>query len=389
MTTSGCPLPGSDAKFELEGPNGRVIAVAGGLIGTGRMASVFEVVDPPMARTLVLKLFNQRPIDPSVAEIIKLVDERGLDEVAPMGIDEKRAFPLIAAPKCLVYAEGGEEPIGIAVLRVDSRRFKPLNLVLNSARVKRDLRYSTTIALHLADLVQQVHSREFVIGDISGTNLMADSDGYCTIVDVDSFGAERGDGLPVINAGFATSNFIAPDIHDGHATETSDRFVIACLILQLLLHGMHPFGGVHVGSEQSSVQENMSTGQSWLFDRKAFTLPRPFHAFMSLESLPPTMRRMARMALRTSDRPSAEDWLNAVAAAHDQIHHCGACGEQNFRGGTCWSCGLGLQDGPYQSLPEPETPPLGVHGEDEQMAQQGVEADDEVGFWGRRKKRRV
>jgi hypothetical protein len=176
-TISECLLPGSEAKFELEGPNGRVVCVAGELIGTGRAASVFEVVDPPMARSLVLKLFNVRPIDPNVGEIINLVDERGLDEIAPIGVDEDRAFPVVAAPKCLVYAEGGNEPIGIAVLRVDSDRFKPLNVVLNTGRVKRDLRYGTTIALHLADLVNQIHSRGFVIGDISGTNLMADSDG--------------------------------------------------------------------------------------------------------------------------------------------------------------------------------------------------------------------
>jgi len=69
-----------------------------------------------------------------------------------------------------------------------------------SGRVKRDLRYSTKVALHLADLVNEVHSRGLVIGDISGTNLMADSDGFCTIVDVDSFGADPGDGKPVINA---------------------------------------------------------------------------------------------------------------------------------------------------------------------------------------------
>ena len=378
-------------KFELEGPNGRVIAVAGNLIGTGRVASVFEVIDPPMARSLVLKLFNERPIDPNVSAIIKLVDERGLDEVAPIGIDEEHAFPLIAAPKCLVYPEGGEDPVGIAVLRVDSGRFKPLNHVLNTGRVKRDLRYSTTIALHLADLVHQIHSRDFVIGDISGTNLMADGDGYCTIVDVDSFGAELGEGLPVINAGFATSNFIAPDIHDGHATEDSDRFVIACLILQLLLHGMHPFGGVRVGADQSSIQENMSTGQSWLFNRRGFVLPRPFHEFMSLESLPPATRRMARMALKTPERPSAEDWRTAVMALREQIRHCGACGEQKFREGTCWSCGLGLDDGPFQVMPDPD-PDQGSVIEDapgDAAPDSGAPDDDEVGFWGRRKKKRI
>ena len=380
-------MPGDEAKFELEGPNGRVIAVAGGLIGTGRVASVFEVVDPPAARSLVLKLFNLRPLDPNVVEIIKLVDERGLDEVGPIGVDEDHAFPLVAAPKCLVYAEGGEEPIGIAVLRVDDQRFKPFTTVLNSGRVKRDLRYSTKVALHLADLVNEVHSRGFVIGDISGTNLMADSDGFCTIVDVDSFGADPGDGKPVINAGFATSNFIAPDIHDGHATEASDRFVIACLELQLLLHGMHPFGGVMIGSTHSSIQDNMSNAQSWLFDRASFTLPRPFHAFMSLETLPFAVRRMARMALRSADRPSAGDWLQAVTELQEKIRHCGACGEQKFEGGTCWSCGLGAQDGPYQVLPDLEAP--AVEPEPQVALPTAGTDDDDPGFWGRKKKRRA
>jgi len=386
--TSGCPLPGDEAKFELEGPNGRVVAVAGGLIGTGRVASVFEVVDPPIARSLVLKLFNVRPVDPNVVEIIRLVDERGLDEVGPIGVDEDHAFPLVAVPKCLVYAEGGDEPIGIAVLRVDDQRFKPFTTVLNSGRVKRDLRYSATVALHLADLVNEVHSRGFVIGDISGTNLMADGDGFCTIVDVDSFGADPGNGLPVINAGFATSNFIAPDLHDGHATEASDRFVIACIELQLLFHGMHPFGGVRIGSTHSSIQENMSTGQSWLFDRASFTLPRPFHAFMSLETLPLAVRRMARTALRSSERPSAEDWLQTVTELREQIRHCGACGEQRFDGGTCWSCGQGLQDGAYQVLPDVEQH---VSGPEQQMAPQNTStgSDDDPGFWGRKKMRRA
>jgi len=393
VTTSECPLSGDEAKFELQGPNGRVIAVAGDLIGSGRVASVFAVVDPPIARSLVLKLFNERPIDPNVEEIIRLIDERGLDEVAPVGADDEHAFPLVATPKCLVFAEAGEEPIGIAVLRVDSDRFRPLNVVLNGTRVKRDLSYGTSIAVHLADLVNEIHSRGFVIGDISGTNLLADDSGFVTVVDVDSFGVEFDDGRSPISAGFATSNYIAPDILDGHATIASDRFVIACLILQFLLHGMHPFGGVRRGVLQSSIQENMSNNDSWLFARDEFVLPKPFHAYMSMESLPPTLRRLARAALRSPERPSAEEWLEATVAAADRIGFCEHCGQQKFEEAACSACSSGRDIPPFQVNPEdaPPTPPAATVPVATPTPSPSTTPPDvgSGGLWGLRKKRRA
>jgi DNA-binding helix-hairpin-helix protein with protein kinase domain len=332
-------LPGVESKFELLGPNGRVVAVAGDLIGTGRVAAVFEVADPPGARSLVLKLFSERPVPDEVKTMIELAEERGLDEVAPFGLDEEAAFPMIAAPKCMVFAVGGEQPIGLASLRVDGERFRPLNEILNGSRVKRDLLYGTTIALRLADLVNEVHSRNFVIGDISGTNLMADREGFCTIVDVDSFGVVDDDGGSLIEAAFATSNYIAPDLEEGHATQDSDCFIIACLILQFLCRGMHPFGGVHQESERSTIQENMDAQASWLFAREEFTLPPPFGQFMSIECLPPSVRRLATDALMRRDRPTAQQWMDVLASLIEKVEFCENCGEQKFVRASCWSCG--------------------------------------------------
>lgn len=379
-TTSGYPLPGAETKFELLGPNGRVVAVAGDLIGTGRVAAVFEVIDPPGARSLVLKLFSERPVPDEIMTMIRLAEERGLDEVAPFGLDDEAAFPMIAAPKCLVYAEGGEQPIGLASLRVDGERFRPLNEILNGSRVKHDLLYGTTIALRLADLVNEVHTRNFVIGDISGTNLMADREGFCTIVDVDSFGVVDDDGVNLVEAAFATSNYIAPDLNDGHATQDSDRFIIACLILQFLCRGMHPYGGVHQESERSTIQENMDAGASWLFAREEFTLPPPFGRFMSIECLPPSVRQLATESLLGQHRPSAQQWMDVAASLIEKVEFCENCGQQKFVLASCWICGSEGSGTIYQP-----------HADD--AADMSIEAEERgarlTGLWAKWRSRRT
>ena len=376
-------MPGVESKFELLGPNGRVVAVAGDLIGTGRVAAVFGVADPPGARSLVLKLFSERPVPEEIETMIELAEERGLDEVAPFGLDEEAAFPMIAAPKCLVFAVGGEQPIGLASLRVDDERFRPLNEILNGSRVKRDLLYGTTIALRLADLVNEVHSRNFVIGDISGTNLMADREGFCTIVDVDSFGVVDDDGGSLIEAAFATSNYIAPDLEEGHATQDSDCFIIACLILQFLCRGMHPFGGVHQESERSTIQENMDAQASWLFAREEFTLPPPFGQFMSIECLPLAVRRLATDALMRRDRPTAQQWMDVLASLIEKVEFCENCGEQKFVRASCWSCGSEGSGTVYQP---PDGDAAGASALDAEGEEHGARL---TGLWAKWRSRRT
>ena len=376
--TSGCLLPGDEVRFELLGPNGRVTAVAGPPIGTGRVASVFGVADPPNARSLVLKLFHERKVPEHTSDIIKFADERGLDEVTPMGLGDHDAFPMIAAPKCLVFAEKGKTPVGIAALRIDDGRFRPLTEVLNGTRLIADLSLATRLAMQLSDLVQQIHARDFVIGDISGTNLMADDEGFCCIVDVDSFGVIADDDQPGISAAFATANYMAPGLADGHATKTSDRFILGCLLLQLLCQGLHPFGGVPADGEGGSIQENINAGRSWLFDRSAIILPPPYGTFMSSEVLPRRISQLAHSALRTDQPPTAKQWTEELRLLLDQIRFCEDCGEKTFVDGACWRCGLGTS-GPLQVLPDEVWLSEEIAPNDEK--------DQKRRRWGRRKQK--
>ncbi len=322
------------------------------MLGRGRVAEVFEISDPPEAASLALKLFHG-PVPDETIRLVDFAQLRRLDQLVAVGLAEDDAYPLVASPKCLVYAAlDGTTPIGLAVLRTDISRFLPLASWLLSSKIQTDLKFCVTAATRLAEAVAAVHECGFVVGDVSGANVLVDSEGFCNLIDVDSFGVVAPGGAMILKPGFATSNFFAPELPAEGPSLATDRFSLGLIITQFLLGGMHPFGGSHRTQARDQVQANISARESWLFSPQIFTLPADQGDHLGLDCIPQWIHPNIRAALLgdAEERPPAGDWRVTLLRSYTQIEGCLQCEQDRFRGAVCRNCGEGARGSKSRSL---------------------------------------
>jgi DNA-binding helix-hairpin-helix protein with protein kinase domain len=219
----------------------------------------------------------------------------------------------------------GERPLA-GFLMPDMRRwFEPLSSLLSPARrqvVFPGTTWATalTAAGNLARLVGDLHELGYVIGDFKPGNLWIDAAANIGISDVDSFQFGK-DGTMFPCRG-RSEGYTAPECIDAPGTlpsTSSDDFVLAVLIYQLLMDGMHPFYGTPGdGSRYVSLDDNILHGRCRVVapssvrvlpgDPPASVLPRQLRALLA--------RCFGEAGRRgEAPRPTAREWAAALAEA--------------------------------------------------------------------------
>jgi DNA-binding helix-hairpin-helix protein with protein kinase domain len=148
------------------------------------------------------------------------------------------------------------------------------------------------VAARVADLVDRVHSRGFVVGDLSPANLVIDRHGRVALIDCD--GMQFID--PAAGERFGAAN-VTPEYCSPEAVRTPgrwltrehDHFGLALLIWQLLLDGDHPYEGVPARGPDEGVAGNILAGACRPFRPE---LLKPVAAATGL--LPPRLLELAR-----------------------------------------------------------------------------------------------
>jgi DNA-binding helix-hairpin-helix protein with protein kinase domain len=112
-----------------------------------------------------------------------------------------------------------------------------------------------------------------------------------------------------------TTGYLAPERIGAPAgtppQRTSDDFVLAVLIHQLLMDGLHPFAGYPAdGGDYRSHDDNVLHGRCRLLDRTSVLLPR---SAPPVDLLPRRLADLMRAAFG-GVRPSASAWAEALAA---------------------------------------------------------------------------
>jgi DNA-binding helix-hairpin-helix protein with protein kinase domain len=210
-------------------------------------------------------------------------------------------------------------------LMPDMRRwFQPLGCLLQPgqrAAVFPAATWATSLAAaaSLARLVTDLHEADYVVGDLSPGNLWVDDQGNAGVSDVDSF--QFADGSGVFPSRARTPDYTAPEcLRDDNALPDalSDNFVIAVVIYQLLMQGMHPFSGIPAdGSRYLSIDDNILNGRARIVCPGTV---RPMRGAPPLSALPSGLQEQfvacfsqSGSADRTG-RPTAADWAAALAA---------------------------------------------------------------------------
>ncbi|GAB2719678.1 protein kinase domain-containing protein [Kitasatospora kifunensis] len=286
-------------------------------IGQGGEGVVFAVDGRP---ELVAKLVP-RPLDPAAhrQRIERLVRQRREPRTVRL---LRGALGTVAWPLAAVRTVRGD---GQGYLMADLRhRYQPLDRLLFTADRQEhfpDASWATAlrVAAALAALLAAVHAEGYLVGDLKPGNIWVDERGGVALSDVDSWQfTDRGQ---LFESRPRTPGYAAPERvtnPTGVLTRAADDFVLAVLVHQLLMAGLHPFLGLPPdGSPYLSLDDNVLHGRCRLTDRQSVLLPEPLPP---VDLLPVVLRTLLRVAFGVSgrtgpdSRPTAADWARALAA---------------------------------------------------------------------------
>ncbi|MFJ3308176.1 hypothetical protein ACIPSA_34830 [Streptomyces sp. NPDC086549] len=283
-------------------------------IGGGSEGIVYAVAD---ARPLVAKLVPDPP-DPDAyrRRVARLVRQRREPRTVGLlsGTPVRLAWPMVPVRT----AGGGADGVDGYVMTDMRHAYQPLaHLLTPAARgaLLPGATWATALAAAhaLALLLAELHAEGYVVGDLKPDNLWVDHAGRVGMTDVDSW--QFTDGREVFPGRMRTPGYTAPErigAPAGTPPDTaSDDFLLAVLVHQLLMAGLHPFAGHPAdGSDYLSYDDNVLHGRCRITDRTSVLLPR---SAPPADLLPRRLVDLFRAAFEGA-RPRAEVWARELAA---------------------------------------------------------------------------
>jgi serine/threonine protein kinase len=237
------------------------------------------------------------------------------------------------------------ECIGFAMPYIKRDESIPL-LKLYNPRDRRATRrnftweYLVRIVLNLASIIDELHRKGYVIGDVNESNILVTPKALVTLVDCDSIQVpvERPDGqtgyflCTVGKPEYTPPELQGADFSQVIRTPDHDNFGLAVLIFLMLMEGWHPFAAVwKEEGTPPSIEQRIQTGifpyvGNWKQLRPKYAPP--------LEILPPRLRRlMIKCFVRRHKpsrffwffrlrRPGAHSWLRALKYTAKHLADC-------------------------------------------------------------------
>lgn len=315
-------------------------------IGHGGYSQVYLTYSDSTLLTLlpcVTKLYSKNP-PPDIEELVTLNRRLNLECVNVLFNHEvsKDVPPYYAlgAPIYLVKDSIPGRTIGVGLVSLDNKRFRPISRYYGTPDLIRRLDLSLRAALRLVLLVSHIHRNDLIIGDLSDTNLVIDTDGNVGIIDCDSFViAKYADRT---SNGYVTPNWCPPEWTSEHKVSfSSDIFLLTTHVCKLLFAGAGPFEGVDPSNSEGTVQSNINSGKSWLWDDSINRPPSAPKFSRGLDDLPPSLRLAVRHSLSRHSDQRPQDCFELLAALEGALKLLKVmdCGHHVLYGIHCPRCG--------------------------------------------------
>lgn len=235
-------------------------------------------------------------------------------------LSQLNAIADTAWPNELIYSDSAKKNlIGYIMPRITGRTWNNFNMA--SSRLSPDLssykqnsNFFYEMCVSLISVVRDIHASpgKLIIGDVNDSNILVNTKGGATIIDVDSFQVNNS-----LLCTVSRSEFLAPDLQGKSLSSTvrskkHDQFAMAVVIYQLLFNGVHPFSGKG-GVGATSPGERIKLGLC-LAD-KAY-IPPPHQNDINLLS-----QQLKHLFIKafTLKPLSCNDWLKAFSDDEKQI----------------------------------------------------------------------
>lgn len=202
-------------------------------------------------------------------------------------------------------------------------------------------------ALNVASIIQALHAKNYIVGDMKSQNILVNDRGLVSVIDTDSFQVKDPKTGTVYRCsvgseGFTPSELIGKDLSNLTQTRFHDRFRLA-VIIHLLLFGYHPFQGEWKGSgDQPGQDESISKG-FWPYGQNSPL--QPSCNTIPLDVVHPEIKKCFLKCFNDghtspSSRPSAEDWFKALEVAISDLTSCSKVANHSYSRnyGKCYWC---------------------------------------------------
>lgn len=305
----------------------------GHLLGSGGEGAVYEIVG---SSDKVLKIYHATHFK---TEVERSTMERKLRAMLNMNVAAVVENKLrLAWPTDIVYENG--KMVGFVMPKVTA----PLKIFdlyreivpKTSLTKKRDTvhpgyhwKYSVQYAYNLAWVVNYVHSKGIVIGDLNQNNIVADpNSGAVILIDCDSFDIRDPISKEHFRCTYALPEILAPELQtvgtlaNGNFTRESDNFSLAIHIFRLLMNNADPFGGqITTNASQSAIAANTSIINGECPYVRAVPGKTLHPRMLPLSFLPSSLQTLFRRTFdytaitaksRINDRARASEWMEAL-----------------------------------------------------------------------------
>ncbi len=184
--------------------------------------------------------------------------------------------------------------------------------------------YLHTAAHNIAAIMDSLHARGYVLGDVTTENFLVNDRALCALSDTDSMQVPHGNKVfrcTVGSEGFTPPELIGQDFYAIDRTAYHDRFGLAILI-HLLLLGRHPFTGTWpAGEEPLSLDQAIKNG---IWPYATGKRLQPSMLSVSLDVIAPPLKAAFLSAFNGEPelRPTAADWKKVLSAARDDLSAC-------------------------------------------------------------------
>jgi DNA-binding helix-hairpin-helix protein with protein kinase domain len=185
------------------------------------------------------------------------------------------------------------------------------------------------IALNAATAVGKVHATGCVVGDLNHSGFLVAPDATVSLIDADSFQVRSKGQLFPCRVG--VPEYTAPELQGVNLgsvlrTANHDAFGLAALIFYILFLGRHPYAGRRASGVHVEMNDAIKQCQfAYALSGPKTGIAPPLHG-PTLRDLPKDLADLFERAFGqtgvSSGRPTAADWIKALASAERQVKPC-------------------------------------------------------------------
>ena len=172
---------------------------------------------------------------------------------------------IVTWPQDILYRDG--KFVGYIMPKVSGA--KPIYMLNRGGKQANEVipgynwKIAVSVAVNLTNIVEFLHSRNVVIGDMNSDNLLVYPDGFVVVIDTDSFDITDDVSNKHYKCSVGTEEFLPPELQgrnlereNASFTKHTDEFALAIHIFQLLMNNMHPFNVRVITDYKQSLPEN-------------------------------------------------------------------------------------------------------------------------------------